>query len=211
MKRRCGAAFVLLLTSSGVLQAQYCCPPPCLPPPKACAFGGNVNLGLKFKCDYFNIGNCCANLFGFQSCPQGCCGGPGGCAGQCGPWYQYWPQEAHFQVPAPTGYPYWPTAMTLPNIPLTMPGGTGPALAPAVPPGVPPMDGPAVPPPGGVVPMMPPANGAPQPVMPPANGVAPAVPPMMPPAGPDAARAAAVGYWPVGYYYMTPPAYWYGR
>jgi hypothetical protein len=27
---------------------------------------------------------------------------------QLGPWYHYWPLEAHFVTPAPTGYPYWP-------------------------------------------------------------------------------------------------------
>jgi hypothetical protein len=36
---------------------------------------------------------------------------------QAGPWYQYWPLEAHFQPPAPTGYPYWPPPMTLPLAP----------------------------------------------------------------------------------------------
>jgi len=25
-----------------------------------------------------------------------------------GPWYSYYPYQAHFQTPAPTGYPYWP-------------------------------------------------------------------------------------------------------
>ncbi len=32
-----------------------------------------------------------------------------------GPWYNYWPLEAHFQVPAHPQYPYWPAPMTLPN------------------------------------------------------------------------------------------------
>jgi hypothetical protein len=32
-----------------------------------------------------------------------------------GPWYNYWPMEAHFQVPALPQYPYWPGVMTLPN------------------------------------------------------------------------------------------------
>ena len=35
--------------------------------------------------------------------------------GQLGPWYQYWPMEAHFQTPAATGYPFWPAPMTLPG------------------------------------------------------------------------------------------------
>ncbi len=49
--------------------------------------------------------------------PGACCPGGGGCpgaVGQLGPWYQYWPMEAHFQTPAPTGYPYWPAPLTLP-------------------------------------------------------------------------------------------------
>jgi hypothetical protein len=35
--------------------------------------------------------------------------------GQLGPWYLYWPLEAHFQTPAPTGYPFWPSPMALPQ------------------------------------------------------------------------------------------------
>jgi hypothetical protein len=55
---------------------------------------------------------------------------------QCGPWYLYWPMEAHFQVPAPTGYPYWPSPMTLPGLapagaPVYGGPGQGPALTPA--------------------------------------------------------------------------------
>src|SRR5437588_11366 len=42
---------------------------------------------------------------------------------QAGPWYSYWPYEAHFINPAPTGYPYWPAPQTLP--------GAGPVPAPA--------------------------------------------------------------------------------
>lgn len=32
---------------------------------------------------------------------------------QTGPWYQYFPHDAYFQVPAPTAYPYWPAPQTL--------------------------------------------------------------------------------------------------
>jgi len=38
------------------------------------------------------------------------CNGVGG--PRAGPWYLYWPLEAHFQVPAPIAYPYWPSSMT---------------------------------------------------------------------------------------------------
>ena len=55
-------------------------------------------------------------------------GGPGPTCPQAGPWYLYWPLEAHFVAPAPTGYPYWPAPQGLPNINI---GG------PTCPPGVP--------------------------------------------------------------------------
>lgn len=35
------------------------------------------------------------------------------CPGQAGPWYKYWPYEAHFMTPAPTGYPFYPQPMAL--------------------------------------------------------------------------------------------------
>lgn len=60
---------------------------------------------------------------------------------QCGPWYLYWPMEAHFGPPAPTGYPAWPPPMTLP--------GMAPAAAAAPYPVPPPGTPPAPPPPGG--------------------------------------------------------------
>jgi hypothetical protein len=59
--------------------------------------------------------NCCFNV-------------SGGPVPQCGPWYLYWPLDAHFGPPAPTGYPYWPGAMTLPT---AMAGCGAPVAAPA--------------------------------------------------------------------------------
>ena len=84
--------------------------------------------------------------------PQGCCIHPGyldfrfnasvnwgsfGYGGgapvtpyQLGPWYQYWPYEAHFQTPAMPMYPYW-SAMTLPNgSPVINPGYPGHGAVP---------------------------------------------------------------------------------
>jgi hypothetical protein len=66
-----------------------------------------ANIGIKFK------------LFGGLSCCcDNCCGGCGGCGGGCcggggmaAPWYSYWPYDAHFMTPAPTGYPNWPAGM----------------------------------------------------------------------------------------------------
>ena len=52
-------------------------------------------------------------------------GGPGPRWPQAGPWYLYWPLEAHFVAPAPTGYPYWPSPQGLPNISIG-----GPACPP---------------------------------------------------------------------------------
>lgn len=48
---------------------------------------------------------------------------------QASPWYNYWPYEAHFQTPAPTGYPWWPAPQT--PSPGFMP--SAPAYAPAAP------------------------------------------------------------------------------
>lgn len=59
--------------------------------------------------------------------------GPGGSYGyyaqpvkpyQLGPWYQYFPYEAHFQQPAIPEYPYW--------VPQTLPQGS-PVLNPGYP------------------------------------------------------------------------------
>ncbi len=44
---------------------------------------------------------------------------------QLGPWYQYWPYEAHFQHPAMPQFPYW-GAQGLPNgMPHIRPGQPG--------------------------------------------------------------------------------------
>jgi hypothetical protein len=44
--------------------------------------------------------------------PVGGCAN-GACGPQLGPWYNYWPLEAHFQTPAVPQYPYWPPPQTL--------------------------------------------------------------------------------------------------
>jgi hypothetical protein len=82
-------------------------------------FGGR--LWYKFAC---GGGYCCSPCGGGASGVYG--GGGGGCGGpQLGPWYNYWPLEAHFQVPAIPQYPYWPAPQTLP--PGMAAGGHGPA------------------------------------------------------------------------------------
>ncbi len=50
-----------------------------------------------------------ANFF-FRIAPVGAYGTPP----QAGPWYLYWPLEAHFQHPAPGAYPPYASPMSLP-------------------------------------------------------------------------------------------------
>jgi hypothetical protein len=67
---------------------------------------GSIGFNFSFSpCfPFVNIGLLCG---GCGPC-GGCCGcGSGGCG--MGPWYSYWPLEAHFQTPAMPDYPYWPT------------------------------------------------------------------------------------------------------
>jgi len=48
----------------------------------------------------------------------------GATGGQLGPWYLYWPMEAHFSPQAPLAYGAWPQPMALPqqfNPPLPRP------------------------------------------------------------------------------------------
>src|SRR5947209_5115941 len=75
-------------------------------------------LGLPVLASPVQAGCCCFTVPGFkvnwcchfQCCPCGC-----GQPGQAGPWYLYWPLEAHFQTPAPCSYPFWPAPMVLPG------------------------------------------------------------------------------------------------
>jgi hypothetical protein len=60
---------------------------------------------VSFNVPCYNIG------FGFNVHCHGMCQT---CGTQLGPWYNYFPYEAHFQSAAPIGYPYWPAQQTLP-------------------------------------------------------------------------------------------------
>lgn len=57
-----------------------------------------------------NFGGCGIGFWRGSSAYVGC----GDCCGcpTLGPWYMYFPYEAHFQTPAPTGYPFGPGPMT---------------------------------------------------------------------------------------------------
>src|SRR4051812_43602810 len=75
-------------------------------PAQANGFGFKFNLGGSL---YGNLTPLCGG------CPGGGgpCGGVGGGGGQLGPWYSYWPLDAHFQTPALPQYPYWPSPQDL--------------------------------------------------------------------------------------------------
>jgi hypothetical protein len=94
------------------------------------AGGGCYNLqgGFKLKICYDSFFKCshepwCGNGGGYGGGYGGNGGGNGG-GGAWSPWYLYWPAEAHFQTPAPTGYPYWPSPMT-PSVGVPPGGPTG--------------------------------------------------------------------------------------
>lgn len=73
--------------------------------------GGSISL--SGFCKGWHSGGCGSN-FGPMCCGDG--GGGYGSGGYGGgglaPWYAYYPYDAYFQTPAPTGYPYWPAPMT---------------------------------------------------------------------------------------------------
>jgi hypothetical protein len=69
----------------------------------------------------------------WSPCGPGGGGGGGGGAGGggLGPWYQYWPYEAHFMTPALPQYPYWGSPQTLPGgSPFATPGMFQPSTPP---------------------------------------------------------------------------------
>jgi hypothetical protein len=78
-------------------------------------------------CPPFKV-ECGCNAYLRAYCPTN------GSPAQCGPWYLYWPLEAHFQTPAMPCYPTWPSPMGLPPS-----AGVSPPPAPpvAAPPGLP--------------------------------------------------------------------------
>src|SRR5437868_6332776 len=94
------AALLVLPAVAGTASADCC--------------GGGCNFGFGIPAMQFNM----TARFRLGCCPPG--GGPGGGA-QLGPWYNYWPLEAHFITPAPTGYPYWPQPQSLPPNPVLPP------------------------------------------------------------------------------------------
>jgi hypothetical protein len=115
-------------------------------------------------------------------------GGPGPACPQAGPWYLYWPLEAHFVAPAPTGYPYWPSPMGLPPTAFG-----GPACLPPQ----------AVAPPAAAV--VPPIVTAPAPTT---ATPAPTVPTSQP-AAPAAPRMPLPPYLQPTSYIGQAPSYWY--
>lgn len=124
-------------------------------------------------------------------------GGPSKASPQAGPWYLYWPLEAHFVAPAPTGYPYWPSPM---GLPATAFGG------PSCPPGVP-----VAPPPVAPAPAVSPTPAAPTaPAPAPATRPAPTAAPQAVPQGILPPYLQPTSYYPTGYPGQV-PSYWYDR
>jgi hypothetical protein len=84
---------------------------------------GQVNAG---GCGPYTVGGSCRLSFTWGSGGGGG-GGCGLCGCTAGPWYSYWPYDAHFQSPAPTGcFPYWPSSETAAALPS---GGVVPPVA----------------------------------------------------------------------------------
>jgi hypothetical protein len=77
-----------------------------------CNNGGQYSFGFGTGINFTLRSSCFGNL---------CCPGAG-CGPQLGPWYNFWPMEAHFQTPAIPYYPYWPAAQAL------VPGGASSSL-----------------------------------------------------------------------------------
>lgn len=107
----------------------YGCPPPC----RWGIVPGYIRIQGSLRLSWGPLG------FGRLNGPGGYGYGPGGVGFgpdgvapyQLGPWYQYWPYEAHFQTPALPMYPYWGAA-TLPNgSPVINPGYPGHGAVPS--------------------------------------------------------------------------------
>src|SRR5262245_34274323 len=99
MNRTTLAVLAGLLVGAGAASAQY---PPGYSPhtPAGNNYLSAANGGIKAA-------------GGQPPCPPAQ-GGPGnGRPGVLGPWYLYYPYEAHFITPAHPHFPYWPTPQTL--------------------------------------------------------------------------------------------------
>src|SRR5207302_9663105 len=134
MKKIVAALIVSVALPAAACRAEDCC----------FSFGhcGTLSYGFRIKV-------CAAGCLKWMPCAGPCCGGcapgcslggggggggfgGGGGGGGGAPWYSYWPLEAHFQVPAPTGYPYWPSPMApmMPQQSGYNPGAYNPGAVP---------------------------------------------------------------------------------
>ena len=89
---------------------------------------GKASANGGFQPGYVGVNGNATLAWGHGSPGGGGWGGGGVQPYQLGPWYQYFPYEAHFMQPALPQYPYW-GAHTLPNgLPYLTPGqpGSGP-------------------------------------------------------------------------------------
>jgi hypothetical protein len=89
-----------------ILAALLALPLATLAPQPAKADGFRLHIGcwtFGFGCGGCGgCGGCCGGGTDFGIGCNGCIGGG---TFQLAPWYLYWPMGAHFQMPAPTGFP----------------------------------------------------------------------------------------------------------
>ncbi len=157
-------------------------------PPVGLTFGFRFQLkgGLMLKGPP-PCGSCCGGCCS----PCGGCGCGGGCAG---PWYTYWPTDSHFQTPAPTGYPYWPSGQSA-MMQHCNAGYGAPAMAYGYNYGAPPM-----------------AYGYnPAAMMAAGPSYGPPAPAMALPMAPAMNYSSQPTVQPCGYTPSQAPSYWYGR
>lgn len=121
-------ALPLLVLNPARLLASGCCNGCYQSPTLNFGFGMRIGFHKWCFCEKPTINPCLPGKphkhkhHGCQApgCPTGGygCGYGGGdpsCAWGAGaPWYLFWPMDAHFRMPAPTGYPYWPAPQTTP-------------------------------------------------------------------------------------------------
>jgi hypothetical protein len=117
-------ALPCLAVDSSQVQAAGCCNGCNQTPTLNFGFGMRIGLHHWCFCEKPTINPCLPGKphkhkhHGCSSCAGG--GGYGGghgdmsCTWGAGaPWYLFWPYDAHFRMPAPTGYPFWPAPQTI--------------------------------------------------------------------------------------------------
>jgi hypothetical protein len=135
MKKLMAAALLAVPFLASSVRAEGCCWPcqintPCVKVniPSCCIPIPQVDFRIRWGCC---APPSCGSGCGGSGCGISFCGGCYGPPGPVGPWYLYWPLEAHFNAPALPQYPYWPAPMGMaPGAPIGGPA-VGAANCPA--------------------------------------------------------------------------------